>query len=464
MKEPARVWTPRGYQPPMIQHILETPRCGLYVGMGLGKTCSTLTAIDALALAGESQPTLVLAPLRVARDTWSNEAKKWQHLQHLDIVPIIGSLPERLAALRYDAPIYTCNYENLVWLVEHFGESWPFRTVVADESTRLKSYRSRQGGKRTAALAKVAHTKVKRFIQLTGTPAPNGLADLWGSVWFLDAGQRLGRSYRAFSQRWFSKSFDGFGMTPQAHAQEQIQKAISDICLSIEAKDWFDLKAPIVNNIYVDLPVKARKLYRDMEKEMFAEIEGHGIEAFNAAARTQKLLQFANGAAYTDEAGTSGERKWAEIHDVKLQALESIVEEANGMPVLVGYQFKSDLARIMRAFPKAVNLSTESGMKAFRAGKSPMGLAHPASLGHGVDGLQDVTNILALFGHDWNLENYLQLIERIGPTRQLQSGFDRPMFLYHILARDTIDELVMERREGKKEVQQILLEAMKRRK
>lgn len=447
----------------MINHILEHPRSALFAGMGVGKSVATLTGIDTLITTGESQPTLILAPLRVARDTWVNEARKWQHLQHLDVMPIVGSLSERLSALKYDAPVYTANYEQLVWLIEFYGDAWPFKTVVADESTRLKSYRTRQGGKRTAALAKVAHTKVKRFIQLTGTPAPNGLADLWGQIWYLDAGQRLGRSYSAFTQRWFSKGFDGFSMSPQAHAQEQIHAAISDICLSIEAKDWFDLKAPIVNNIYVELPVKARKLYRDMEKEMFAEIEGHGIEAFNAAARTQKLLQMANGAAYTDEAAVGGERKWVEMHDVKLQALESIVEEANGMPVLVGYQFKSDLARIMRHFPKAVNLSTEQGMKAFRAGKAPMGLAHPASLGHGVDGLQDVTNILAIFGHDWNLENYLQLIERIGPTRQLQSGHDRPMFLHHIIAEGTMDEFVMERREGKKSVQDILLEAMKKR-
>lgn len=457
-----RIWTPKPYHPMMIDHMLSVERGAIWAGMGLGKTSGTLMALDALITTGESQPTLILAPLRVARDTWSTEAGKWEQLRHLDIVPIIGSNAERLSALRFDAPIYTCNYDNLVWLVEHFGDRWPFRTVVSDESTRLKSFRLRQGGKRTAALGKVAHTKIKRFIQLTGTPCPRSLEDLWGAVWFLDAGKRLGRTFDAFRQRWFQKSFNGFGIEPLPFAQEQIQAALSDICLSIDAKDYFDLEKPIVNDIYVDLPVKARKLYADMEKEMFAEIEGHPIEAFNAAARTQKLLQFANGAAYLGDASDKGERKWAEMHDVKLQALDSIVEEANGMPVLVGYQFKSDLARILRTFPGAVNLSTDQGMKQFRAGKATIGCAHPQSLGHGVDGLQDVTNILAIFGWDWNLETYLQLIERIGPTRQMQSGHNRSMFLHRIIARDTMDELAVARHESKRSVQDILLEAMKR--
>lgn len=461
-KESPRIWTPKPYHPMMIDHMLSVERGAIWAGMGLGKTSGTLMALDALITTGESQPTLILAPLRVARDTWSTEAGKWEQLRHLDIVPIIGSNAERLSALRFDAPIYTCNYDNLVWLVEHFGDRWPFRTVVSDESTRLKSFRLRQGGKRTAALGKVAHTKIKRFIQLTGTPCPRSLEDLWGAVWFLDAGKRLGRTFDAFRQRWFQKSFNGFGIEPLPFAQEQIQAALSDICLSIDAKDYFDLEKPIVNDIYVDLPVKARKLYADMEKEMFAEIEGHPIEAFNAAARTQKLLQFANGAAYLGDASDKGERKWAEMHDVKLQALDSIVEEANGMPVLVGYQFKSDLARILRTFPGAVNLSTDQGMKQFRAGKATIGCAHPQSLGHGVDGLQDVTNILAIFGWDWNLETYLQLIERVGPTRQMQSGHNRSMFLHRIIARDTMDELAVARHESKRSVQDILLEAMKR--
>lgn len=453
-----KVFTPHGYQSHIIDHILEHDRCAVWAGMGLGKTSSTLTALDALLMSGEDAPTLVLAPLRVAKNTWPNEVKKWQHLSGLDIVPIVGSETERRMALKMDAPVYTCNYDNLVWLVEHFGDKWPFRTVISDEATRLKSFRLRQGGVRTRALGRVAHTKIKRFVQLTGTPSPNGLQDLWGQMWFLDAGQRLGRTYSAFRDRWFAQAPDGYGITPHAFAQEQIQDKLRDICLTIEAKDWFDLKQPIVNNIYVDLPVKARIQYREMEKQMFTEIEGHGVEAFNAAARTQKCLQLANGAVYYDD-----KQSWKEVHDAKLQALESVIEEANGTPILCSYEFKSDLARILKAFPKAVNLSTDAGMDTFMRGKSPMGLAHPASLGHGVDGLQDVTNILAFFGHNWNLELYQQIIERIGPTRQIQSGYDRNMFIHHIIARDTVDEDVMARRESKREVQDILMESMKRR-
>lgn len=469
-------YTARAYQGLITGHITDVPRCAVWAGMGLGKTISTLTGLDNLFLGGEDAPALVLAPLRVAKNTWPNEARKWQHLRHIDIMPIVGSEAERRLALKYDVSVFTCNYDNLQWLVEHWGDRWPYRTVISDEATRLKGLRlsfrtsstgkqfvAGQGGKRARALGKISHTKIKRFIQLTGTPSPNGLKDLWGQMWFLDGGQRLGRTYDSFKQRWFQKSFDGYSVDPLPMAQEQIQDRLRDICMTIDAKDWFDLKAPIVNNIYVDLPVKARNAYREMERQMFTEIADNPIEAFNAAARTQKCLQLANGAAYIGSPDDPGERKWVETHDTKLAALESIVEEANGMPVLCSYEFKSDRARILRTFPKAVDLSTDEGMKTFMKGKSPLGLAHPASLGHGVDGLQDVSNIIAFFGHNWNLELYQQIIERIGPVRQLQSGYERPVFIHHIIARDTVDELVMARRESKREVQDLLLEAMKAR-
>jgi len=350
--------------------------------------------------------------------------------------------------------------------------------VVADESTKLKGYRGGYrthprtgkiylqdgGGQRARALGRVTHTKIKRFIELTGTPSPNGLADLWGQMWFLDAGKRLGRVYEGFRNRWFQKSFDGYGVEPLPFAQEQIQDRLRDICLTIDAADYFDIKKPLVNNICVKLPPKARRHYDDMEKEMFTELEGHEIEAFGAAARTQKCLQLANGAAYTGSADDPGERKWVAVHDAKLEALESCVAEAGGMPMLISYEFKSDKARILKAFPKFVDLATPAGMAAFRAGKSPGGLAHPASLGHGVDGLQEVTNIITFYGHNWNLELYDQLIGRIGPVRQIQSGFNRPVFINHIIAEGTVDELVMARRETKRTVQDILIEAMKRRK
>lgn len=467
-----RIFTPHPYQELIRDHILDVPRCAVWAGMGMGKSCTTLTALNALQLVDDA-PTLVLAPLRVARDTWPEEARKWQHTKHLDIMPIIGSEKERLAALRFDRPVMTCNYENVPWLVEHYGDRWPFRNVVADESTRLKSLRlsyrtsktgkeflAGQGGVRTRALGKIAHTKIKRFIQLTGTPSPNGLKDLWGQMWFLDAGARLGRTHTAFMQRWFKTGFDGFEQVALPHAQEQIQEALRDLCITVDPKDWFDLREPFVNNVYVTLPAKARALYREMEKEMFMELEGHGVEAFNAAVRTSKCLQIANGAAYIDD-----KQNWKEIHDAKIQAVESIISETDGVPLLVAYNFKSDLSRLQKAFPKGVLLSEPKGAAAFKKGIAPLGFGHAKSIGHGYDGLQEHCWNIVFFGHDWNLEEYQQIIERVGPMRQQQSGHgDRLVTIHHIIARDTVDEMVMERRASKREVQDILLEAMKRRK
>lgn len=450
------VFTPRPYGQLITDHILQIPRCAVWAGMGLGKTVSTLNALNDLQLV-DNRPVLVLAPLRVARSTWPDEARKWKHLQHLQVSPIVGNENERRRALRTDANIFTCNYEQLPWLVDFYGERWPFSTVVSDESTKLKGFRLRQGTQRAKALAQVAHTKVKRFIELTGTPSPNGLADLWGQVWFLDRGHRLGRTYDAFRQRWFEKSYDGYGVTAKSYAQEQIQRALRDLCITIDAKDWFDLREPIVTNIFVDLPARARALYEDMEKRMFMEIEEHEVEAFGAAARTVKCLQLANGAAYVGE----DSRDWREVHDAKIDALEDVLEESGGMPVLVAYNFKSDLARLLKAFPSGRQLDANpQTIVDWNAGKIPVLFAHPAGAGHGLN-LQDGGNILVFFGHDWNLENRLQIIERIGPTRQMQAGHDRAMFIYNIIARDTVDEMVIERVNSKREVQDILLDAMK---
>lgn len=461
-------FTPREYQQHIIEHVSQTPRSLVFAGMGLGKTSSALTMIDNLILAGEDAPTLILAPLRVAKTTWPEEARKWDHLRGLSIVPITGTESERRAALKIDAPVFTTNYENIVWLAEHFGERWPFRNVIADESTKLKSFRLRQGGKRAQALGKLAHTKIKRFTGLTGTPAPNGMQDLWGQAWFADGGQRLGRTFDSFKQRWFRPSPDGYGSVALPHAQAEIEAALRDICITIDAKDWFDLKDPIVVNKYFDLPVKARRMYQDMEKQLLMEMDGHEIEAFNAAAKTQKLLQLACGAVYvdplTEDDASRRSKEWKEVHDAKLQILEEIVEEASGMPVLVAYHFKSDLARLLAAFPKGRVLDSDPDtIREWNAGRIPVLFAHPASAGHGLN-LQDGGNILVYFGHDWNLENRQQILERIGPVRQMQAGYDRPVFVYNIIARDTVDELVIARVETKASVQELFLQAMKRRK
>lgn len=435
--------------------------------MGTGKTVSTYTAIQAKTMAGQDWPTLILAPLRVARSTWPNEARKWQHLKGLEVMPIVGSEAERKLALRHDVPVHTCNYDNLPWLVEHYKTRWPYKTVIADECTRLKGFRLKQGGARAAALGRVAHGLCKEYVGLTGTPAPNGLIDLWGQMWFVDRGQRLGRSFEAFKQRWFQRAFQDYGLSPLPMAQEQIQEAIADVCLTIRSEDWFDLEAPIVNNIYVDLPIRARRHYRDLEKEMFTQLADRTATAVNAAGRTNKCLQLANGAVYTDPDADADShpkaREWREVHDAKLDALESIIEEANGAPVLVAYEFRSDVVRILKAFPKARLLDDDPRTEdEWNAGQIPILLAHPKSAGHGLN-LQYGGNILVFFGHNWNLEEYLQMIERIGPVRQLQAGLNRSVYIHHIIARDTVDELVMARRESKRSVQDILLDALKHR-
>lgn len=449
-----RAFVPHAYQHEAIQHLYSTPRAALWMPMGGGKTVSTLTALVDLSFVEDVFPALVLAPLRVAKTTWPDEIAKWEHLAHLRVSVVTGSAQERQSAIRSQADIYTCNYDNLQWLVEELGDAWPFKTVIADEFTRLKSFRIRQGSKRAGALGKVAHTKVQRFIGLTGTPSPNGLQDLWGQTWFLDQGKRLGRTYSAFADRWFSKGYDGYSLKPLPTAQADIEERLKDICLTVNA---LPVDEPVLNHIRVDLPPAARKLYRDMEKEMFAQIEEHGVEALNAAARTLKCLQLANGAIYTDEHGS-----WTGVHDAKLEALESVIEEAAGAPVLVAYHFKSDLQRLRKAFPKARVLDKDPETIAqWNRGEIPLLLAHPASAGHGLN-LADGGNILVFFSLNWNLEEHMQIIERIGPLRQKQAGHNRPVFVHYIMARQTVDSMVLERLQSKKTVQEVLVEAMKR--
>lgn len=460
----AKPYTPRPYQNLIIDHSLNLPRTQIWAGMGMGKTVATLTTLEYLFLCGaETQPVLVLAPLRVARSTWPDEVDKWDHLHNITMQPIVGTVKERLAALQNaNASVFTVNYDNLVWLVETLGDRWPFGTVVADESTRLKAFRLRQGGKRATALAKVAHKYVHRWMNLTGSPAPNGLIDLWGQAWFVDQGQRLGRTFGAFTSRWFNHiQFPGqqwSKLEPLPYAQEQMQSALRDVTLSLEAADWFDIEEPIHNILRVQMPAKARQQYHEMEKQMFMELDGVDIQAHNAAAKTVKCLQIASGAIYTDDKGT-----WSEIHDAKLQALESVIAESGGMPVLVAYHFKSDLTRLMKAFPKGKQLDPDpQTLRDWNTGKIPVLFAHPASAGHGLN-LQDGGNILVFFSHWWDLEQYQQIIERIGPTRQKQAGHSRPVWIHHIIAADTLDEMVIQRRDSKREVQDILLEALKKR-
>ena len=436
---------------------MDTPRCALWAFMGAGKSVSTLTALDNLSLTEDVYPALVIAPLRVAHSTWAPEAAKWEHTKHLRVNKLLGSAEERKRATNREADIHVVNFDNVAWLVDALKGKWPYKTIVVDESSRLAGFRLRRGSARAAILAKVAF-KSTRMIQLTGTPAANGLGKLWGQIWFLDQGQRLGKSYSAFLNRWFKQSYDGLSWDPMPHAQKEIEGRIKDLCLSIRAEDHYPVEDAIKTVITVALEPKTHAKYKELEEEMFTELGAHEIEPLNAAAKTGKCLQFASGAIYVDD-----EKNWIEAHKEKIKALESIIEEANGEPVIVAYNFVHDLERLKKAFPQGKVLDKDPRtVELWNQGRYPILFAHPASAGHGLN-LQHSCRTLVYFGVGWNLEEHEQIAERIGPVRQKQSGYNRQVFYYYILAEDTIDQIVMDRLQSKRSVQEILLEAMAKR-
>jgi SNF2 family DNA or RNA helicase len=474
------IYTPRPYQPAITNFIVENPRCYVAGGMGIGKGSATLEAIACLHLLGLVRHVLVIAPRRVAVSTWPGEIEQFREsFGHLSCAVAVGTDAQRRAAVGQRAIVTTVNYEVIEWLTEQFADTWYWDMVVSDEATKLKSLRvsiqrrkladgtlgkpfiAGQGGKRAKALALVSFKKVNRFVCLSGTPAPNGLIDLWGQYFFLDAGRRLGSSFSAFSHRWFRPAFGSTQeqqrLEPLPYAEKQIREAVQDLTIAVEAKDHFALPPLIENTIRVTLPPKAMKAYKEMEDELFTLIDGQQLEAFNAGAKSQKALQIAAGAAYTDDQGN-----WVPVHDAKIEALESVIEEAAGMPVLVAYHFKSDLARIRKAFPQAEVLGSDpKTIERWNKGQVPILLAHPLSAGHGLS-LQHGGNIICFFSSNWSLEADSQIIERIGPTRQAQSGYNRPVFVHRIVAARTLDEVVVARLKSKASVQEALMAAMKR--
>lgn len=455
----AKPFIPRPYQKTMINHMINHKRCALFAQMGLGKSSSVLSALVKLNLIEDVFPALIIAPLRVAQSVWPEEIRKWASFNHLKVSVITGDAMQRKKALSVKADIFCTNYEQIPNLVKLFGTKWPFRCIIADEGSKLKGFRIRQGTKRSKELYKVSFPPYcNRFVELSGTPCSSGLESLYGQLHFLDQGERLGRTFTSFEQRWFARSWDGFSIKPLPHAQKEIEDKIKDICLSVKSEDHFDLQKPIVNKIYVDLPKEARAHYNNMEQDLFTELSGESIEAFSAAAKTMKLLQFSNGAAYIN----GKNEEWEIVHDEKIRALESIIEEAAGMPVLVAYHFRSDLKRLCDAFPQGRALDKNpQTIRDWNEGNISLLFAHPASAGHGIN-LARGSNMLAFFSVNWNLEEHLQIIERIGPVRQAQEGLNRSVHLHYILARNTIDDIVMERLESKKSVQELLMNALRR--
>ena len=437
-----------------LEFLRTRKRANLFAQMGIGKTAPVEHLISELAL---DKPTLVLGPLRVARKVWGDEVQEWDALRHLKVATITGTPAERMAALNTPAHIHAMNYDNAEWLIDVLGKRWPFGMVVADESTRLKGFRLRQGGKRAAALGEIAH-RTERWINLTGTPASNGLLDMWGPQWFIDGGAALGRSYSAFEARWFYKPTRGDTHSkplPFDHTFAQIMDALRPTTLSLRAADFFDIDEPVFTEVRVDLPAAVRAEYKKMAKAALMEIQGQKIAAFSAAAKSTKLLQLASGAVYHDE------KKWSWAHDAKLEALESIVNETGGAPLLVAYNYVHELERILKRFPQARQLKKRQDEDDWNAGKIPMLVAHPDSAGHGLN-LQHGGNILVYFGHTWRQESYAQILERVGPLRQMQSGYKRPVFVYSIIADNTADEAVIARNSGKASLMEALLESLKK--
>lgn len=468
---------PRPYQKLIEHYALNNERCNVFASPGMGKTGASYAIFSGLKMVGEAKRALVLAPKRVALSAWPEEREKWvDTFGHLRVAAAIGTQEQRLSALRSNPDILAINYDNIDWLMEQYGDEWPFDIVFADESTRLKGLRvslqtsklgkqfiAGQGSSRAKAISKVAHSKVRRWINLTGSPAPNGIVDLWGQQWFVDGGRRLGHSFTAFSNRWFRAVPGGDGYSqiePLPYAQREVEELMRQCSITVEARDWFPIEDVIEKHVMVDLPGPARRQYLDMEKRLFTEVEGHEIEVFNAGSKAQKCLQIASGTVIHDD-----ERNWVKVHDEKLEALQSIYEETNGENLLVAYQFRADLERILKKFPKARMLDDNPRtLKEWNDGKIRMLVAHPMSCGHGLS-LQHGGRILVDFSSGYSLEPDEQIVERIGPTRQLQSGYKRSVFRYRIVARDTIEEhAVIPRLKFKMSVQDSLKNAMKLRK
>lgn len=442
-------YKPHNYQQFATDFILNQSICCLMLDMGLGKTVITLTALWQLALDSfDVSRVLVIAPKRVAEDTWPKELAKWEHLTGLTSSLVLGSAAERKAALQRKAFLYIINRENVAWLVKN--HYWDFDMVVIDELSSFKSNKA----ERFKAMKKV-RPMVTRIVGLTGTPAPNTLLDLWPQMYLMDMGQRLGRFIGGFRDRFFLPDKRNreiiYSYKPREGAEDAIYALISDICISMKAADYLDMPERIDNRIEVSMSPKERKLYDDFQKDMVLSIDDEELDAANAAALSNKLLQMANGAVYGED------KKIIPIHDRKLDALEDLVEAANGKPLLVAYWYKHDLQRIKARFKNARCIDTAKDIDDWNAGQIPLALIHPASAGHGLN-LQDGGCTIVWFGLTWSLELYQQLNARLW-----RQGQKHTVVIHHIVTKGTHDEDVMRALENKDTRQSALIEAVRAR-
>lgn len=446
-------YSPHDYQTYATQFVLTHPAAAVFLDCGLGKSVITLTALFDLCLDSfEIRKVLVIAPLRVASDTWPSELRKWDHLKGLLWSVAVGTESERKAALRQDAFVYIINRENVQWLIEQSGLPFDYDMIVVDELSGFKSWQA----KRFRSLLKV-RPSVKRIVGLTGTPSSNGLMDLWAEYRLLDMGKRLGRYITHYRNRYFAPDKRNgqvvFSYKPLPGAEEQIYTAISDITISMKATDHLKMPELVLNEVTVTLSDEEREIYDAMRRELVVSLGNEEIDAVNAAALANKLSQMANGAVYGEDG------RFFTIHDRKLDALEDLIEAANGKPVLVAYWFKHDLERIEERLRKLhipfSMLNDSASIERWNRGELPVALIHPASAGHGLN-LQEGGSTLIWYGLTWSLELYQQTNDRLW-----RQGQQRTVVIHHITAEGTIDERIMSALRKKEKTQTALIEAVR---
>lgn len=458
----AMIFEPHDYQKYCILRGLQQPELMLFLDMGLGKTVVTLTIVNDLRYNRfQIRRCLVIAPKKVAEDTWTREQEKWDHLHLLKIVPVLGSQTKRIRALNSPGDVYVVNRENVPWLVDYYRNDWPFDMVVIDEMSSFKSHQA----KRFKALKNI-RGHIRRMIGLTGTPAPNGLMDLWAQIYLLDSGKRLGRTITEYRNNYFSPASRNattiFSYEPLPGADEQIQNSIKDICISLQAKDYLRLPEKIMNTRYIKLDAKAQKAYDTLEKQRILEMQDEVIDAGSAGILAGKLLQLANGAIYVNtDTQNPKQREVVEVHDNKIEAFLELVEAEEGKHMLVFYNFQHDLMRIKTVLGKKKleirELKNNGDISDWNAGKIDILLAHPASTAYGLN-LQEGGNVVVWFGLNWSLELYQQANARLH-----RQGQKQPVYIHHLVVTGSVDEDVMAALEKKDDCQTALLESLKAR-
>lgn len=445
---------PYDYQAYAIDKIIDNKRFGLFLDMGLGKTVSTLTAIEQLKYDYlDVDKVLVIAPKRVAEDTWAQEVEKWTHLTHLDVSLVLGTPKQREQALERNADIYVTNKENTKWICERFKKDWPFDMVVIDELSTFKNSDSQR-----FKILKKKWPLFDRFVGLTGTPAPKNIMDLWAQIYLIDGGERLGKFKTHFRQRYFYPTHKvaehTFNWELKDGAKDEIYKMISDVTVSMESKDYLKMPERVDTVKEAKLSKKERALYDELEQNMVIENDiddDKDIVALNSASLSNKLLQMSNGAVYADDGSIT------HIHDKKLELLDEIVEESQGQPILVMYNYKHDKERLLERYSFAETLDSDDYMERWNNGEIQMLITHPASAGHGLN-LQYGGSIMVWFGLTWNLEYYEQANARL-----YRQGQKKTTVIHHLLTENSIDQKVYESLKNKKLGQNELMNAVKAR-